>query len=101
MTHFTVTIQLFEGTNSDYEILHRELSQASFILLASTETGNDYAVARKTYMRNGTMQEITNTVFTAARKTGKKFSFTLIRNDPHPPLHHGPFSQNSLVARNN
>lgn len=101
MTHFTVTIQLFEGANSDYEILHRQLVQASFLLMAAEDNGNHYAVARKTYMREGTIQEVTNTVFGAARKTGKKFSFTLIRNDPSPPVHHWPFSQNILAARNN
>jgi len=76
MARFITTIQLHNAAETDYETLNFELEKQSF---RGTKTSG-----KREYNREGnvTLQEVTNAVLKAAEKTGKKYSFTIIRNKP-------------------
>jgi hypothetical protein len=77
MAKFITTIELFNADEKDYQTLGSELKNKSFKESNSSGT-------KKEYNREGniTLQEVTDAVLRAAAKTGKKYSFTIIRNKP-------------------
>lgn len=72
MPKFVTTIQLHDADESDYSKLYRELAKSK-----------GYITGKGEYRQEGdvTIQEVTDTVFRAVTKTGKKYSFTITRNN--------------------
>lgn len=83
MAKFITTIELFNASEADYDTLHAELKKQYF-KETHRQKGNEAASRRDEYNREGnvTLQEVTDAVLRAASKTGKKYSFTVIRNKP-------------------
>jgi hypothetical protein len=81
MARFITTIELFNADQKDYETLQSELKKYSFTRLSLQA---DKLPAKEEYNREGniSLQDVTNAVLQAASKTGKKYSFTIIRNKP-------------------
>jgi hypothetical protein len=81
MARFITTIELFNADQKDYETLQAELKKHSF---TRRSLQADKLPAKEEYNREGnvTMQDVTHAVLKAASKTGKKYSFTIIRNKP-------------------
>lgn len=88
MARFTTTIELHEANENNYKTLFTELAKESFVEIrrySSQSSSKKNIVSRKEeYQREGnvTIQEVTDAVMRAAIKTGKKYSFTIIRNKP-------------------
>jgi len=81
MARFITTIELFNADEKDYQTLQTELKKHSFTrrtLQARNLPG------KEEYNREGnvSLQDVTYAVLQAAYKTGKKYSFTIIRNKP-------------------
>jgi hypothetical protein len=81
MARFITTIELFNADQKDYETLQSELKKYSFTR-RSLQTNK--LPGKEEYNREGnvTLQDVTYAVLQAAYKTGKKYSFTIIRNKP-------------------
>jgi hypothetical protein len=85
MPRFITTIQLYNADEKDYQTLHSELKKASFIEVKRSSGKSKLSSNEKEeYNREGniTLQDVTDAVLKAAVKTGKKYSFTIIRNKP-------------------
>lgn len=84
MARFITTIQLHNADETDYKKLHTELEKASFRGQKHPGKQRDVPAGRREYNREGnvTLQQVTDAVLKAAIKTGKKYSFTIIRNKP-------------------
>lgn len=81
MPKFTATIQLHDAGKKDYDTLNTELAKESF-KGDKISLGKIKEHLRKEYSREGnlTLQQVTISVSKAASKTGKKYSFTVMRN---------------------
>ena len=79
MARFITTIQLHDADERDYKQLNNELKKKSFI-----ETKRYESPRKEEYNREGniTLQDVTAAVVSAATRTGRKYSFTIIRNKP-------------------
>lgn len=84
MARFITTIQLFNAAEADYETLNTELVKQSFKGIRDISKQKDKVREEIKYNREGnvSLQEVTDAVLKAAEKTGKKYSFTIIRNKP-------------------
>jgi hypothetical protein len=85
MARFITTIQLHNAEEKDYQILHTELKKESFMEKKKyTRKGKFRPIGKEEFNREGniTLQQVTDAVLRAASKTGKKYSFTIIRNKP-------------------
>lgn len=84
MPRFITTIELHDADKADYERLNNELERKSFRSNMSFGKQTEIAVQKREYNREGniTIQEVTDAVVRAAAKTGKRYSFTIIRNKP-------------------
>jgi hypothetical protein len=83
MAKFTTRIQLQEADEKDYINLQNELQQRSIKTTRKPlAKSNVHVTANGEYNLEGnvTIQEVTDVVLKAAAKTGKKYSFTIIRN---------------------
>jgi hypothetical protein len=82
MTKFITTIQLLNATEKDYNELHRELEKQSF--KEKRKESKDAVPGQRQYKTEGnvSIQDVTGTILKAAYKTGKQFSFTIIKNKP-------------------
>jgi hypothetical protein len=85
MARFITTIQLHNADENDYKTLNAELKKASFVESKRYfgKRKSDLP-AKEEYNREGnvTIQQVTDAVLRAAAKTGKKYSFTVVRNKP-------------------
>ena len=81
MAKFITTIQLQDGNEVDYEILHRELEKDEFKDEPHAAKSEAY-IGKGSFSREGniTIEEVTKAVFNAAAKTGKKYSFFTVKN---------------------
>jgi hypothetical protein len=79
MARFITTIQLHDAEEKDYKTLGNELKKKSFI-----ETRRYDSPRKEEYNKEGnvTIQDVTAAVVNAAKRTGKKYSFTIIKNKP-------------------
>lgn len=79
MARFITTIQLHDADEKDYKKLNNELKKKSFV-----ETRHYTSPRKDEYNREGniTIQDVTAAVVRAASQTGKKYSFTIIKNKP-------------------
>jgi hypothetical protein len=82
MTKFTTTIQLLDATEKDYNNLHQELEKQSF--KEKKKESKNYVTLERQYKKEGnvSIQDVTGSILKAAYKTGKQFSFTIIKNKP-------------------
>jgi L-rhamnose mutarotase len=85
MARFTTTIQLHNADEKDYQILHTELKKESFKEIRRySAASSEVRLQKEEYNLEGniTLQDVADAVLRAAAKTGKKYSFTIIRNKP-------------------
>ena len=83
MARFTTRIQLQEANENDYINLQSELERESFRSIKKLPEKSNVRIAANGEFNlegNITIQEITNVVVKAAAKTGKQYSFTIIKN---------------------
>jgi len=82
MAKFKTAIQLEDGDEKDYSTLHHELEKQSLKSKKQVIKSKSNFAGKEEYQWKGdiTIQEIANAIFRAATKTGKKFSFTIIRS---------------------
>jgi hypothetical protein len=83
MTKFIAQISLQDASEKDYKSLQRELEREAFAgtkALSGKRTRNFLKEREYTKRGNITMIEVTDAVLRAASKTGKKYSFTIIKD---------------------
>lgn len=82
MARFITTIELHNADEKDYKTLNIELKKEYFT--ESKAKSKKIQPGKEEYNREGniTLQDVTGAVLRAAGKTGKKYSFTIIRNKP-------------------
>jgi hypothetical protein len=85
MPTYRTNIVLHHAADDDYVLLDKELKSQHFSrekALPAIEAGNLPALLRTRYLREGNLglQEVVAEVKRAAAKTGKKFSFTVLKN---------------------
>lgn len=77
MNTFTARIELHSATPNDYTRLYTEMEQESFVATgAKAESGNVEFKSKNRISIN----EVIDAVVRAASKTGKKFSFTVMKD---------------------
>jgi hypothetical protein len=85
MPIFTTKIKLISGTDRDYNLLSEELKKKSFSIFfdskSKNESPSDSAVILST--NQPTLLEVTTSIYAAASRIGKKFSFT-VRKEKMP-----------------
>lgn len=86
MPTFSTTIQLHNADERDFSVLDNELKKEAFTsdkknVLSYVNNALDNFVNVK-YFKHGNLliQEVIDSVLSAAKKTGKKFSFTVVKN---------------------
>lgn len=84
MAKFITSIQLLDANDNDYDKLRRELEKESFRSdkpAIKAKAGN---ASKGQFKREGkvSIQDVTRAVFNAVTKTGKNYSFTIIRHKP-------------------
>lgn len=85
MPTYSTTIQLHNADERDFTVLDKELKKDSFTsdkndVLNYVNNALDNFVNVK-YIKHGNLliQEVIDSVLNAAKKTGKKFSFTVVK----------------------
>lgn len=86
MPTYRTNIELHQAAKEDYSLLDRELKLQHFFperrpeVFVTEENKNSFLRTR--YFREGNLalQDVVNEIKTAANKTGKRFSFTVLRN---------------------
>jgi hypothetical protein len=76
MAKFKIHIQLEQGTGADFQLIWKELEKESF---RRREAGLNGDAAEYLLDRNISMQDLTHIVVRTVTQTGKKFSFTIIK----------------------
>ncbi len=91
MAKFIATIQLEDAGEEDYVKLYRELEKKSFERGVHAGKGKKYVNDKGKYKWEGkvTIQDVTKAILKAVVKTGKKYSFTIIREKAIPAKTHG------------
>jgi hypothetical protein len=82
MTKFIINITLHSAGEADYKILNREMGKEFFSRTKkNTAKENGYLLHLEEFIREGnfTIKEMTDAACRAAKKTGKEFSFTVIK----------------------
>jgi hypothetical protein len=84
MPKFITTIQLHDAEEKDYKQLNTELKRKSFISINELSATEKSKARKEVFNREGnvTLQDVTDAVVRAAANTGKRYSFTIIRNKP-------------------
>ena len=82
MPKFITTIQLQDASEKDYATLSAELAKESFKDEKHAAKSEAYITANDTFSREGdiTLQQVNDALFRAVSKTGKKYSFFVVRN---------------------
>ncbi len=77
MSKFTANVTLFDASVSDYVQLRETLGKKLYV---SARSKQDEA----SFVRTGNVgiQEVTDDILRAATQTGRRYSFTIIRNKP-------------------
>ncbi len=89
MTRFIVNITLHSAAEADYKVLSSEMAKESFdSIKKNVAKANGYLLRLMEFTREGafTIKELTDAACRAAKKTGKEFSFTVIK-DKKPANH--------------
>jgi hypothetical protein len=84
MAKFITTIELHDADEKDYDKLYSELEKESFEKEKKAQKDKQDPTGKEEYKREGrvAIQEVTRSVLKAIAKTGKKYSFTIIKNKP-------------------
>ena len=82
MAKFITNIQLLDADEKDYDTLYKELQKESFKDEKYAAKSNAYVTGKAAFSREGnvTLEDVSKAVFRAAAKTGKKYSFYVIKN---------------------
>jgi len=82
MAKFITNIQLQDADGRDYDILYRELEKESFKSEKRNAKSKAYVRGNKVFSLEGdlTLQDVNAAVFRASSKTGKKYSFFVMRH---------------------
>lgn len=82
MSTFTSSIRLHDADENDYIKLQGELENQAKKRNQHVVINNDFFNGETKYKWDGdvSIQNIANTIFKAAPKTGKKYSFSIVRN---------------------
>jgi hypothetical protein len=82
MARFITSIQLHKADAHDYEKLNSELEKARFHLKKTHATAKAALLNREEYNCSGniSLKDVADTVCRAIRKTGRDYSFTIMRN---------------------
>jgi predicted enzyme involved in methoxymalonyl-ACP biosynthesis len=81
MPSFITRIELQSASPKDYQKLEEEMIKASFKDVKKASSRNQPKAAPAEYNCNGnyTLLEVTDAALKAARKTGRNYSFTIIK----------------------
>ncbi|MEO6549256.1 MAG: hypothetical protein ABIN94_14740 [Ferruginibacter sp.] len=84
MAKFTTTIQLQDADDKDYETLQKEMETQHFRSEMNTFNSQPYNTGKAVFGLDGnyTIYEVNKAVFKAAAKTGKKYSFFVVKSKP-------------------
>jgi uncharacterized protein YajQ (UPF0234 family) len=77
MTTFTARVELHSATPTDYKNLYTEMQKETFI--AASKQVQEGNVEFK-YKSQDSIQQVIDAVLRAAARTGKKFSFTVMKD---------------------
>ena len=82
MSKFVTTIQLLDADKKDYDILFRALEKESFKNEDHETKTGAYVTGKEVFSLKGdiTLQDVNHAVFRASSKTGKKYSFFVIKH---------------------
>lgn len=82
MPSYRTNIVLHKAANEDYLLLDRELKSQQFSPEHNLQNNNSNTFLRIRYFRAGSLglQDVVNEVKRAASKTGREFSFTVLKN---------------------
>lgn len=77
MSKFTANVTLFDASVSDYVQLRETLGKKLYVAARSKQD-------EASFVRTGNVgiQEVTDDILRAATQTGRRYSFTIIRNKP-------------------
>ncbi|MEP6747421.1 MAG: hypothetical protein ABJB86_06830 [Bacteroidota bacterium] len=81
MPNFITRIELQSANQKDYQKLEEEMKKASFKDIKKTiaRKQSPAAPAEFNFNGNSTLLEVTDAAAKAARKTGRRYSFTIIK----------------------
>jgi hypothetical protein len=77
MTNYTTRVELHQAGAEDYRILIQALKKGSFIADKNNPTSGNLTFRRRA---NVEIKTVIDTVVKAASSTGKKFSFTVMKD---------------------
>jgi len=82
MSKFIARIELRKADEKDYEKLNSEMEKASFYLKKGHSADKTTNIKRGEYNCRGniTLKEVADAVYRAVKKTGRDYSFTIMRN---------------------
>ena len=82
MPKFVTRIQLLNANNKDYQVLQEEMKKESFDLVRTNYSLSPMKILKPVeYAVEGniSLSDATDATWRAARRTGKKYAFTIIR----------------------
>jgi hypothetical protein len=80
MPSFITRIELQSASQKDFQKLEEEMKKASFKDVKKTGSGRQAATPTIEFNRNGnSLLEVTDAAVKAVRKTGRNYSFTVIK----------------------
>ncbi|MCW3091827.1 MAG: hypothetical protein JWP81_2896 [Ferruginibacter sp.] len=84
MAKFTTIIQLQDAVEKDYETLQKEMEKQSFRSEMNTFNSQPLITGKAVFGLDGnfTIYDVNKAVFKAAAKTGKKYSFFVVKSKP-------------------
>ncbi len=82
MSAFTARIQLLKAAETDYEILNREIKKDPAVLKHKNLSVKADKIKKGEYNYRGniSLSDVVKTVYRAIRKTGRDYSFTVMKN---------------------
>lgn len=89
MPKYITRIELLDAEDQDYEKLDIEFTKKAFTRTVAYKEKGRIGVSRlKEYYKDGndSLQHVTATVYNAAKKIGKKFTFTVMKDKGYFPL---------------
>ena len=82
MNTYRTSVRIKDAQTSDYERLDNEMAKQLFARVFGGEKStlpNNTAERQYDYRGSTSLQDVTAAAYTAARKVGKEYSFTVIR----------------------
>lgn len=81
MAKFITRILLLKGEEKDYETLHREIKDPSILKKKKISVKADKSKKGEfNYWGNITLKDVADAVVRAVKKTGRDYSFTIMKN---------------------